>query len=84
MLIPQDQSVGWFKEAIHTATENRIIIAGRIAFISAETGKHVKGNNKGSQLRPFSKQQAMTWYIEQGYLIKSDEMSNVEQTTSSA
>lgn len=56
MLIPADTSVGWFKEAIQTASEVRFITAGRLAFINPVTGKPVSGNNKGSMLiiwRPY-------------------------------
>ena len=48
MLVPADTSVGWFKEAIQTASEVRFITAGRLAFINPVTGKPVSGNNKGS------------------------------------
>ncbi|MHB5609791.1 phage N-6-adenine-methyltransferase [Klebsiella pneumoniae] len=50
MLVPADTSVGWFKEAILTASEVRFITAGRLAFINPVTGKPVSGNNKGSML----------------------------------
>lgn len=50
MLVPADTSVGWFKEAIQTASEVRFITAGRLAFINPVTGKPVSGNNKGSML----------------------------------
>ncbi|MGG1901331.1 phage N-6-adenine-methyltransferase [Enterobacter ludwigii] len=56
MLVPADTSVGWFKEAIKTASEVRFITAGRLAFINPVTGKPVSGNNKGSMLiiwRPY-------------------------------
>ncbi|MES3444093.1 phage N-6-adenine-methyltransferase [Citrobacter freundii] len=56
MLVPADTSVGWFKEAIKTASEVRFITAGRLAFINPVTGKTVSGNNKGSMLiiwRPY-------------------------------
>lgn len=56
MLVPADTSVGWFKEAIQTASEVRFITAGRLAFINPVTGKPVSGNNKGSTLiiwRPY-------------------------------
>ncbi|HDR2528497.1 TPA: phage N-6-adenine-methyltransferase [Enterobacter ludwigii] len=56
MLVPADTSVGWFKEAIQTASEVRLITAGRLAFINPVTGKSVSGNNKGSMLiiwRPY-------------------------------
>ncbi|HAW5058395.1 phage N-6-adenine-methyltransferase [Escherichia coli] len=50
MLVPADTSVGWFKEAIQTASEVRFITAGRLAFINPLTKKPVSGNNKGSML----------------------------------
>lgn len=50
MLVPADTSVGWFREAINTASEVRFITAGRLAFINPVTGKPVSGNNKGSLL----------------------------------
>lgn len=50
MLVPADTSVGWFKEAIQTASEVRFITSGRLAFINPVTGKPVSGNNKGSML----------------------------------
>ena len=50
MLLPADISVGWFKEAVKTASEVRLITGGRLAFISSQTGKPVGGNNKGSLL----------------------------------
>lgn len=50
MLLPSDTSVGWFKEAIKTASEIRFITGGRLAFINAQTGKPVSGNSKGSVL----------------------------------
>lgn len=56
MLVPADTSVGWFKEAIQTASEVLFITAGRLAFINPVTGKPVSGNNKGSMLiiwRPY-------------------------------
>ena len=56
MLVPADTSVGWFKEAIQSASEVRLITAGRLAFINPVTGKPVSGNNKGSMLiiwRPY-------------------------------
>lgn len=50
MLVPSDTSVGWFKEALQTASEVRLITSGRLAFINPVTGKPVSGNNKGSML----------------------------------
>lgn len=50
MLVPADTSVGWFREAIETASEVRFIVGGRVAFINPVSGKPVSGNNKGSML----------------------------------
>ncbi|WP_338637010.1 phage N-6-adenine-methyltransferase [Erwinia persicina] len=50
MLLNADTSVGWFRDAISTAHEVRFITGGRLAFLSAETGKPVSGNNKGQML----------------------------------
>lgn len=50
MLVPADTSVGWFREAIETASEVRFIVGGRLAFINPVSGKPVNGNNKGSML----------------------------------
>lgn len=50
MLVPSDTSVGWFREAIETASEVRFIVGGRLTFINPVSGKPVSGNNKGSML----------------------------------
>lgn len=50
MLLPADTSVGWFKEAIKTASEVRLITGGRIKFVSAEDGKPKSRNRNGSTL----------------------------------
>lgn len=50
MLVPADTSVGWFREAIETASEVRFIVGGRLAFINPVSGKPVSGNSKGSML----------------------------------
>lgn len=50
MLLPSDTSVRWFKEAIKTASEVRLITGGRIKFISAADEKPKGGNSKGSML----------------------------------
>ena len=56
MLVPADTSVGWFRDAIETASEVRFIVGGRISFINPVSGQPVSGNNKGSMLiiwRPY-------------------------------
>lgn len=50
MLVPADTSVGWFRDAIQSASEVRFIVGGRLAFINPATQKPVSGNNKGSML----------------------------------
>ncbi|WP_313112621.1 phage N-6-adenine-methyltransferase [Pseudescherichia sp.] len=50
MLLNADTSVGWFLDAIATAHEVRFITGGRLAFLSAATGRPVSGNNKGQML----------------------------------
>ncbi|WP_419207556.1 phage N-6-adenine-methyltransferase [Photobacterium leiognathi subsp. mandapamensis] len=72
MLVPADQSVGWFKESLLSASEIIIITGGRLAFINAATGKPVTGNNKGSQLlvwQPFNDTPIQTKYIERDYIL---------------
>ncbi|WP_140919059.1 phage N-6-adenine-methyltransferase [Limnobaculum xujianqingii] len=57
MLLPADTSTGWFRLALESADEVRIIIGGRLSFINNGTGKPGKnGNSKGSLLiiwRPY-------------------------------
>ncbi|MCS5736552.1 phage N-6-adenine-methyltransferase [Herbiconiux daphne] len=50
MLIPADVSVGWFKKALATVDEVRLITGGRISFVRADTQEPQNGNNKGSML----------------------------------
>ncbi|MCD9504570.1 phage N-6-adenine-methyltransferase [Photobacterium phosphoreum] len=74
MLVPQDQSVGWFKEAIKSAATNIIITGGRIAFINAATGKAVGGNNKGSQVivwSPYNDTPIATQYIDRDMILST-------------
>lgn len=47
LLLPSDTGTKWFKKAFESANEVRFI-SGRIAFINANTGKEVPGNNKAS------------------------------------
>ena len=72
MLVPADTSVGWFKEAIQTASEVRFITAGRLAFINPVTGKPVSGNNKGSMLiiwRPYPRTHCLFTTVERDHLM---------------
>lgn len=72
MLVPADTSVGWFREAIETASEVRFITAGRLAFINPVTGKPVSGNNKGSMLiiwRPYPRTHCHFATVDRGELM---------------
>ncbi|MCC8366562.1 phage N-6-adenine-methyltransferase [Xenorhabdus sp. PB61.4] len=72
MLVPSDTSVGWFKLALDTVDEVRLITGGRLSFINAETQKTVNGNNKGSLLliwRPFIKPRKTITTVNRDYLI---------------
>ncbi|WP_246316674.1 phage N-6-adenine-methyltransferase [Scandinavium goeteborgense] len=72
MLVPADTSVGWFREAIETASEVRFITAGRLAFINPITKKPVSGNNKGSMLiiwRPFPRTHCQFTAVERDELM---------------
>lgn len=74
MLLPADTSVGWFREAIYTASEVRFVTAGRLAFINPLTGKPVSGNNKGSMFiiwRPYPRTHCHFATVERDELIKS-------------
>lgn len=73
MLVPADTSVGWFKEAIQTASEVRFITAGRLAFINPITGKPVSGNSKGSILiiwRPYPRTHCEFTTVERDVLME--------------
>lgn len=72
MLVPADTSVGWFREAIQTASEVRFITAGRLAFINPVTGKPVSGNSKGSILiiwRPYPRTHCEFTTVERDVLM---------------
>ncbi|MGL4725673.1 MAG: phage N-6-adenine-methyltransferase [Scandinavium sp.] len=73
MLVPADTSVGWFREAIETASEVRFITAGRLAFINPVTGKPVSGNSKGSILiiwRPYPRTHCEFTTVERDVLME--------------
>ncbi|HDC4380521.1 TPA: phage N-6-adenine-methyltransferase [Enterobacter cloacae] len=73
MLVPADTSVGWFKEAMQTASEVRFITAGRLAFINPVTGKPVSGNSKGSILiiwRPYPRTHCEFTTVERDVLME--------------
>ena len=46
MLLPADTSVGWFSQAIETASEVRFITGGRLSFVQPSTGKKKTGTTK--------------------------------------
>lgn len=72
MLVPSDTSVGWFREAIETASEVRFIVGGRLAFINPVSGKPVSGNNKGSMLiiwHPYPRTHCQFTTVERDALI---------------
>lgn len=72
MLVPADTSVGWFREAIETASEVRFIVGGRLAFINPVSGKPVSGNNKGSMLiiwHPYPRTHCQFTTVERDALI---------------
>ncbi|MGS3098422.1 phage N-6-adenine-methyltransferase [Enterobacter hormaechei] len=73
ILVPADTSVGWFREAIQTASEVRFITAGRLAFINPVTGKPVSGNSKGSILiiwRPYPRTHCEFTTVERDVLME--------------
>jgi len=73
MLVPADTSVGWFRYAQKFCTEVRFITGGRLAFIRADTGKPVSGNNKGSMIiiwNPHYHSAGHTGYVERDTLMK--------------
>ncbi len=73
MLVPADTSVGWFREAIETASEVRFIVGGRLAFINPVYGKPVSGNNKGSMLiiwHPYPRTHCQFTTVERDALLK--------------
>ena len=72
MLVMMDQSVGWYREAIKTCQEVRLIIGGRLAFIDPSTGKPAAGNNKGSMFliwHPFGRTKVQYSHIERDELL---------------
>lgn len=72
MLVMMDQSVGWFKDAVQTCQEVRLVIGGRLSFIDPTTGKPAAGNNKGSMFliwHPFGRMPAVFSCIEREDLL---------------
>ncbi|MGJ0580578.1 DNA N-6-adenine-methyltransferase, partial [Xenorhabdus bovienii] len=50
MLVPNDTSVGWFKLAMESVDEVRLIMGGRIQFVPAGVREKNSSNPKGSML----------------------------------
>lgn len=72
MLVMMDQSVGWYREAIKTCQEVRLIIGGRLSFIDPSTGKPAAGNKKGSMFliwHPFGRTKVQYSHIERDELL---------------
>lgn len=72
MLVMMDQSVGWYKEAIKTCQEVRLVIGGRLSFLDPVTGKPAAGNNKGSMFliwHPFGRGGPAVTHIERDELL---------------
>lgn len=74
MLVPADMSVGWFRLALETVSEVRIITGGRISFVRADNLQAVNGNNKGSMLliwNPMRRGACLTSYVDRNELIEA-------------
>jgi phage N-6-adenine-methyltransferase len=72
MLVPSDTSVGWFKLALETVDEVRIITGARISFIPADLKVKGKSNTKGSMLliwRPFITPRKILTTVDKEYLF---------------
>ena len=72
MLVMMDQSVGWYKEAIKTCQEVRLVIGGRLSFIDPSTGKPAAGNNKGSMFiifHPFGRTPVQYSHIDRDEML---------------
>lgn len=66
MLLPNDTSAKWFSTCVKNAKAVAFICDGRIGFINNATGERVNGNNAGSILVLFGKQEgkvARTLYV---------------------
>jgi len=72
MLVPADFSVGWFRQALLSVSEVRIITGGRLSFVRADTKQPVNGNNKGSILliwKPAAATTPITTYTDRDSLM---------------
>jgi len=72
MLVMMDQSVGWYRDAIQTCQEVRLVIGGRLSFIDPSTLKPAAGNNKGSMFliwHPYGRTAVQYSHIERDELL---------------
>ncbi|MBD2816858.1 phage N-6-adenine-methyltransferase, partial [Xenorhabdus sp. Flor] len=72
MLVPSDTSVGWFKLALETVDEVRLITGSRVQFVPVEQRKKSNGNTKGSMLliwRPFITARKLITTVDKEYLF---------------
>ncbi|PHM37137.1 phage N-6-adenine-methyltransferase [Xenorhabdus innexi] len=72
MLVPSDTSVGWFKLALETVDEVRLITGSRVQFVPAQQIKKGNGNTKGSMLliwRPFITPRKLITTVDREYLF---------------
>ncbi|WNO60853.1 phage N-6-adenine-methyltransferase [Rheinheimera sp. MMS21-TC3] len=73
MLVMMDQSVGWYKEAVKTCQEVRLVIGGRLSFINPLTGTPAAGNNKGSMFiiwHPFGRTAVQYSHLDRDELLE--------------
>ncbi|MDC9582792.1 phage N-6-adenine-methyltransferase [Xenorhabdus sp. PR6a] len=71
MLVPSDTSVGWFKLAMETVDEVRLITGSRVQFVPVEKRKG-NGNTKGSMLliwRPFTASRKLITTVDKEHLF---------------
>ncbi|MEX0445975.1 phage N-6-adenine-methyltransferase [Xenorhabdus sp. SGI246] len=71
MLVPSDTSVGWFKLALETVDEVRLITGGRVQFVPVGKRKR-NSNTKGSVLliwRPFVTPRRKITTVDKEYLF---------------
>ncbi|WP_445494642.1 phage N-6-adenine-methyltransferase [Photorhabdus sp. SF281] len=74
MLVPADTSVGWFKLAMNSVDEIRLITGGRISFIPSKLNIKGKSNTKGSMLliwRPFIKPRCIFTTVDKDELMST-------------
>ena len=84
MLVMMDQSVGWYREAIKTCQEVRLVIGGRLSFIDPSTGKPAAGNNKGSMFiiwHPYGRTPVQYSHIERDEMLAAGRAILEQQET---